>query len=318
MIMVKPLYLSQYLSQLKAIIENSFKTIYSKDISKEELLKRLKEIIEYLDKVGKVDENYKPTNLNLLIEIYNKWFKIFPFEISFFSEMKPHFEKQLPLLNGKPETNKYTGLTKAKMHTKGSLIDTLLNVTNNLLTQINTISLYEKGLLTEPQKIKLELVLNERKMKLKQGYVNSSKDEEQQYRKILKEWFADEKRFIDEVTPLVKAFPRQKTETKGLSVPSIALKHFYEGLQITRENADEIAAKHGYNSKSSGEGLFQDYTFYSSTANRKGKPFPCTVKKLENKIKLIESVIELLPTDKQERAKDEVLILKGIYEAEYQ
>jgi hypothetical protein len=46
-------------------------------------------------------------------------------------------------------------------------------------------------------------------MKLKQGYVNSSKDEEQRYRKILKEWFADEKRFIDEVTPLVKALPPQ-------------------------------------------------------------------------------------------------------------
>jgi hypothetical protein len=46
-------------------------------------------------------------------------------------------------------------------------------------------------------------------LKLKQGYVNSSKDEEQRYRKILKEWFADEKRFIDEVTPIVKALPPQ-------------------------------------------------------------------------------------------------------------
>lgn len=63
--------------------------------------------------------------------------------------------------------------------------------------------------MTEPQKIKLELVLNERKMKLKQGYVNSSQNEEHRYRKILKEWFVDEKRFIDEVTPLVKALPPQ-------------------------------------------------------------------------------------------------------------
>ena len=31
-----------------------------------------------------------------------------------------------------------------------------------------------------------------------------------------------------------------------------------------------------------------------------------------------ESIIELLPTDKQGRAKDEVSILKKIYEAEYQ
>ena len=154
------------------------------------------------------------TDFNILLGTYQKWLKVFPFEISFFANLKPHFEKQLPILNGKPETNKYTGIAKAKMHTKGSLIDVLLNLTNNLLTQINTTTLYEKGLLTEPQKIKLELVLNERKMKLKQGYVNSSKDEEQRYRKILKEWFADEKRFIDEVTPIVTALPPQPIKTK--------------------------------------------------------------------------------------------------------
>jgi hypothetical protein len=161
-----------------------------------------------------IDKTNK-TDLNVLYSTYQKWLKVFPFEISFFSTLKPHFEKQLPILNGKPETNKYTGLAKVKMHTKSSLIDVLLNLTNNLLTQINTTTLYEKGLLTEPQKIKLELVLNERKMKLKQGYVNSSKDEEQRYRKILKEWFADEKRFIDEVTPIVKALPPQPIKTKA-------------------------------------------------------------------------------------------------------
>ena len=39
-------------------------------------------------------------------------------------------------------------------------------------------------------------------------------------------------------------------------------------------------------------------------------------KKLQNKIKLIESVIELLPIEKRARAKDEVSILNGIYAAE--
>lgn len=170
-----------------------------------------------------IDKTNK-TDLNVLYGTYQKWLKVFPFEISFFSTLKPHFKKQLPILNGKPETNKYTGHAKVKMHTKGSLIDVLLNLTNNLLTQINTTTLYEKGLLTEPQKIKLELVLNERKMKLKQGYVNSSKDEEQRYRKILKEWFADEKRFIDEVTPIVKALPPQPI-TKPKEVLSDLITH---------------------------------------------------------------------------------------------
>lgn len=108
--------------------------------------------------------------------------------------------------------------------------------------------------------------------------------------------------------PIVK----QKPELK---IDQIALKYAYEGLQITRGNGNEIAKKYGHNS---GEKLFQRFTYFSSSANRKGKPNLCTPKKLDNKIKLIESIIELLPTDKQERAKDEVSILKKIYEAEYQ
>lgn len=105
---------------------------------------------------------------------------------------------------------------------------------------------------------------------------------------------------------------KQKPELK---IDQIALKYAYEGLQITRENGNEIAKEYGHNS---GEKLFQRFTYFSSSANRKGKPNLCTPKKLDNKIKLIESIIELLPTDKQERAKDEVSILKKIYEAEYQ
>ena len=118
---------------------------------------------------------------------------------------------------------------------------------------------------------------------------------------------------------IVKAFektqPNNKPLPPELKIDQIALKYAYEGLQITRENGNEIAKKYGHNS---GEKLFQRFTYFSSSANRKGRPNLCTPKKLDNKIKLIESIIDLLPIDKQGRAKDEVSILKQIYEAEYQ
>lgn len=114
--------------------------------------------------------------------------------------------------------------------------------------------------------------------------------------------------------------PPQQTETKTdkLKVNQIALIHVYEGVQITRENAGEIAAKYGYTAKNSGEGLFQDYTYYCSTANRKGKPTPCTPKKLKNKIELFESVVSYLSDNNKQRAIDEINILKTIFESEYQ
>ena len=105
---------------------------------------------------------------------------------------------------------------------------------------------------------------------------------------------------------------------KGLKINQIALIHVYERKQMTRENAKGIAEKYGYTSKNSGEGLFQDYTFYCSPANRKEKPTPCTPKKLKNKIALFESVIEHLTMPAIERANDEIKILKSLFESEYQ
>lgn len=117
-----------------------------------------------------------------------------------------------------------------------------------------------------------------------------------------------------------QALSIQQTEriADKLKVKQIALIHVYEGMQITRENAGEIAAKHGYKAKNSGEGLFQDYTNYCGTANRKGKPTPCTPRKLKNKIELFESVVEHLSENKRQRINDEIQILKTIFENEYQ
>lgn len=239
----EPLYLSDYFLYITDLLEQN------KEVEKG----RKNRLLEFLKAYRTPTETPK-TDFNILLETYQKWLKVFPFEISFFATLKPHFEKQLPILNGKPETNKYSGIAKVKMHTKGSLIDVLLNLTNNLLTQINTTTLYEKGLLTEPQKIKLELVLNERKMKLKQGYVNSSKDEEQRYRKILKEWFADEKRFIDEVTPIVKALPPQPIIKSPFSVLEWATIFYYADetkllseSRLIKTRLEQFMSKHQIN-----------------------------------------------------------------------
>jgi len=100
-----------------------------------------------------------------------------------------------------------------------------------------------------------------------------------------------------------------------LSINQIALKSVYEGLQVTRENADGIVKQYNHNS---GEKLFQRFTHYSNTQNRKGKPNPPTTKKFQNKIELFESVIELLPEPNKQRAIDELNILKKLFESEFE
>lgn len=186
-------------------------------IQKSTIVKDKKQkLIEYLETwENPATDLTNGTDLNLICNTYRDWLKIFPFELSYFTHLKQYFENHFPVLISKPELNIYSGLAGAKLHTKSSLIEVLINLTNSLLIQINGLKLHEKGLITDANKIKLELVINSRKLKLKQGYKNSSPNEEQRYRKMLKEWFNDEKRFIDEITPLLKVVPPQPTETKA-------------------------------------------------------------------------------------------------------
>jgi hypothetical protein len=102
-----------------------------------------------------------------------------------------------------------------------------------------------------------------------------------------------------------------------LSVKQIALIHIYTLKQITRENAGDIAAQYNYTSKNSGEGLFQDFNFFSSRANRIGEPTNCTKKKFCNKIQLFKSILEHLPEKEKGRLVDEIQILETKYNSEY-
>ncbi|GET19872.1 hypothetical protein [Prolixibacter denitrificans] len=105
------------------------------------------------------------------------------------------------------------------------------------------------------------------------------------------------------------------TRKQSLSIPQIALKYYYEGELITRDNGPEIAKKYGFTSKTSGEKLYQNFTFYSKTSNRTGDPG--TKIKMKNIIGLVKSVIELLPENKKTKPTDEVKILEKRLLKEY-
>lgn len=214
-----PVGLSVFTFQLKHYITNT-----DLDISKS----KRKALINFFEvNERKETDKTNKTDLNVLYATYQKWLKVFPFYISFFANLKEQFENQLPILNGKPEINRYSKIAKVRLHTKDSLIDVLLKTTNNIVKQINPYTLYEKGLLTEPKKIKLELVLNEMRIDNERGYSSQKQTDEQQYRDILKKWFNRQKRFIDEVTPLVKALPPQPIIESPFSVLEWATIFYY-------------------------------------------------------------------------------------------
>jgi hypothetical protein len=99
----------------------------------------------------------------------------------------------------------------------------------------------------------------------------------------------------------IKALQKpEKPEIKGLTLTQIALKCFYEGKVLNRENAKKEleGTKH-----SSGDKLYYHFSKWSNNTDRRA--CPDGKQKLRNKIKDIECVIEKLPsTNRVDAIKD--------------
>ena len=122
----------------------------------------------------------------------------------------------------------------------------------------------------------------------------------------------DLKELLTPTRPIIK---QNDEDDKKLDLPQIALIYVYEGETITRKNGDEIARRFKHNS---GESLYQKFTYYRSRANRKGKTNPYTKKKMQNKIKLFESILEFLHKPNKQKALDEIKILKINYKNDFE
>lgn len=111
------------------------------------------------------------------------------------------------------------------------------------------------------------------------------------------------------------------TESQKTSQPKnkptadqIALLYYYQEKSITKDNVAEIAKKHGFK----GLRLYNLYTSYSSTTDRKAAPTINTKTRFKNKIILFESVLEMLEPKYKPKALVELKILKNSYNSYYQ
>jgi hypothetical protein len=188
-----PLGLELYLYNLERNIEAE------KEIPEEKKERLIAFIKKYNEPVKEVEQ----TDINLLIGKYKEWMKIFPFELSFLSHLKPYFENQMPILSGKGETNIYTGLTGFKIITKKELVNFLVTVTLTILKEINTRQLYQENLLEDPKAVQIELALAKRKVEL-DALDKIDWGDRKGYIKLLKEWLSGEKRFVKEINTLFK------------------------------------------------------------------------------------------------------------------
>lgn len=206
----EPFQLSNYYHYLLNRLKNIEKEISSDTISLVEVRTRMNKVKKLIDIDNEPLADESKTDLNLLLTKYDEWFKAFPFDLPYFKHLEPRFRRLLPLHTGRTRYNKYLGTTEHEPHTKESLTVFLLQTTQNILTNINGATLYEKGLLNDTEKIAIDLVVQNRKLELLElsAMPNTKKTD---YIKVLKKWFKQEKGFIKEITPILKTLPPSKT-----------------------------------------------------------------------------------------------------------
>src|SRR5690554_1763657 len=171
------------------------------------------ELVLYLEQYINPEVDLERTNFNRLNSIHQRWLSSFPFELSFFRDLEPHFRKRLPFLSEKPRVNRFTNLAKAKIHTESSFVIALLDLTKSILSKIDSVQLFEDGKISSTEQRRLELIKQERKVKSKE-LLEQYSQRELKYIKTIKQWLKDEKEFFLELKSIdlkeVKAKPSKR------------------------------------------------------------------------------------------------------------
>jgi hypothetical protein len=138
------------------------------------------------------------SDLDLLLNIYNEWLRIFPFEIPYLQPLKAHLESTLPVLKKALDTNMYTGQTAYSLKSKAELLNFIKKATLIIISDLNAGKLHEKGELTDLKTTALKLLTAKRRLEIEELQL-TSKSDQNSYIKLLKKWLKGEKEFITEL-----------------------------------------------------------------------------------------------------------------------
>ncbi|HVI47997.1 MAG TPA: hypothetical protein VM802_24225 [Chitinophaga sp.] len=189
-----PIALNVYLSHIEHILNCSYEKIYQPKIDK---------ILAFINSYESHDGAADQVDIIELIGKYNKWLEIFPWQISYLTHLKAHFENQIPILSGEKKYNRYSGISKIRVITEERLVTFLMESTQHILKEVNAKALATQGNLSDPEKKCFEIINARRDHELMQLGENIN-DERKKLYKLFKQWFSGELRYLKEITPILE------------------------------------------------------------------------------------------------------------------
>lgn len=152
------------------------------------------------------------------------------------------------------------------------------------------------------------LMINQQEIVYKENAINKLSKYYKPSKYSLKHLAVIKERMLSEMNA-VRAFTKKNDVEKKpeLTVMALALKLFYEGIRVTRKNAEEITKSYGHKS---GDHLYIKCTHYKSRTNRIGIN-DASIQEAKNRADCIEYVIQLLTGEAKKTAESELATLRA-------
>ncbi len=152
-------------------------------------------------------------NLIELLNVYDTWLKLFPFELPFFQSIKERFYKTRPVIKGPIEINTYTGLKKGILFTTKDFCEYLHELTKILLAHINTQELTKKYSLDEAIALEFEYSKNQHSIR-QQKLFSTIIQENDIGNTSINTWLENEKLFVVDLIKFLESKSKLNKEIK--------------------------------------------------------------------------------------------------------
>ncbi|GEO03373.1 hypothetical protein AAE02nite_10370 [Adhaeribacter aerolatus] len=159
-----------------------------------------KELISYVEALLKpAEEHYKEAQIN--IEIFSKWFRIFPAIIRNLTEVGWSGLEFPKIYIKEKRFNIYLGEEVIEFNTKQDVLKALIQATTFLCESVDTVKLFQENKLSHLDKLEIINAAHRLKQaKLLGEYCNI----EIKYIEILNQWLTNEKQYFEDITPYLE------------------------------------------------------------------------------------------------------------------
>jgi hypothetical protein len=195
----EPVFLSKYFAYMNDLRANFKFTGQQAD----KIDKIYNYLEEYQNDSRKEKKLLKPESITILLQTYEKWLNLFPFDIIYFQKLKSHFQQRIPIFKEISAQNPFTKTSVAKLYSQKELIISLLELTKKLLGSIDSTELVRQNLISDVKKHQVDLLLSKHKIETSK-LVNSFIKKEMLYVSTINKWLKLESKLFFELDSLIK------------------------------------------------------------------------------------------------------------------